>query len=191
MVKELLFQIFHCHPIHFLHLLQLLPFTLEEGPLGDHDKVLQAISKMLGFNNEVLCPNAFKALIKAGGKLIVGETVEEPVSYTPTSAAYESEIPTSTVGLAAKVVKTTPTTDLPQPSKSSAHQRDALLWSLNNELKKYNNALADAAAAGRKTCQMWHTPQMGLPPGKKKYVAMTKYCINCRSLPISHPGGTT
>ena len=152
--------------------------------MSDHDKVLQAVSKMLGFNNEVLCPNAFKAMIRSGGRVVLADFSEDPRSFTPPSA-FENlfeKTPLSPSVMPTKVdgksnVKSQPTD---QPLKSSAHQRDALLWSLNNELKKYNSAMADAAAAGRKSCLMWHTPEMGLPPGKKRYVATTKYCANCR-----------
>lgn len=165
--------------------------------MSDHDKVLQAISKMLGFNNEVLCPNAFKALTRAGSRPVVGDTAEESRSYTPPSAFDRVlDNATSPMNLFApnpdgKMSKSNTPTDLPKPAKSSAHQRDALLWSLNNELKKYNTAMADAAAAGRQTCLMWHTPQMGLPPGKKKYVPVSKYCANCRVMSGPQASGHT
>nr|XP_039264524.1 uncharacterized protein LOC120340350 [Styela clava] len=170
-----------------IYKLQLLPYTLEEGPLSDHERVLQAVSKMLGFNNEVLCPSAFNALYKVGNNIIFGDSSGESEQY-PRELQNQVGRTLSLGAADANSVKLSVPLNLKQQvAKSPAHQRDALLWSLNSELTRYNKVIAGAVAAGRKTCLMWHTPNRGNVSGRppKKFTPVTKWCVNCRPNPPS------
>lgn len=156
--------------------LQLLPHTIEEGPLSDQEKVIQAVSKMLGENNQVLCPCAFGSLLRTGSSVIIGEDCLEGCEIVPSSSV-DQHLKTPVI------TRTIDTESVVSSKEPLEKQRNRLLWSLNNDLTRNNNALVGATAAGRKVCLMWHTPQMVHLPGKpgKKSTPLSKWCVNCQT----------
>ena len=177
----------------------MLPHTIEQGLLSNKTKVLNAVSKMLGQNGEVLCPGIALARVSpvenvedspscAGGARLKRPEQKAKknnwLGFAPITSDSESEM--SNGGdrykgrwkiLNHKLAKAPRSLTPPEMSSNSSTvtPTDKLLNKLNDELRQASSQANRATL----NCLIWHLPISNSKAKKISPPGETKWCQNC------------
>lgn len=167
-----------------------MPYTIEEGHLNSREKVLSAVSKMLGDNGENLCPTAFNAITNTGNQIISRDMgmfgSESNGRFTDDSfSSRRNTMSTSTAverrnltGKFGKLKNDRKNLTKNQTQGNSKDKTDDLLRSINNELVR-NNTIQSSA---HNKCLIWHANGYNIPGRKRNVPSQRKWCIHCRNI---------
>ena len=147
-----------------LILFQVLPFTIDQGPLNDKAQVFAAVSKMLGENGNVLCPgisefqlSSYESKILQHSMLQLTDNQKEDL--TPSFRKYNCK---------------------PNEQSYNAFKKastNKLLQQLNREMSKTRENTKYSAKDNR--CLLWHIPVSGGKGRTTDWPDEAKWCTNC------------
>ena len=178
----------------------MLPHTIEQGPLSNKQKVLTAVSRMLGENGAVLCPGITQIRIPSMSdteNYWMSNEEKKPkknwLGFTPSTSGSLSE---TEIGCDTKYrgrwkildnytgnVKRSVTPPDNASHSSTVSPTDKLLMTLNKELSATqrptnSSLLKQKEQVSTTDCLIWHVP----PPSvknKKTWPEEAKWCQNC------------